>query len=438
MTLGLFLRSRPVQAMNRSTFQNQEKIGSIALSLFQAGLFCLFSLIFAIPAFAEDIEHIPMGACEASLLFPDRLSGIGERGYLGSKPAPTPEILEAATKLALMKWNVKIFPVRSLAEAQDLNWLTARIADLQINLNMEELSTLKGDDLVQAGIRAAKELIRNKREVVYNPLMTGLYIIAPEVDLTTMTDTEAQAFMASIPSREIYEIDENGVVTKLDSALVAERFDSKSMVRTKYFAQEPIHIRQDGWFFPKVRGILRVNTMNRATSKTYGKLEKRLRADIKRDNLEFTFNQDMTGVMRGAMLQQRRGQEVQNNRVTEQSIEDFLRLQADGLAVSIETWQRHEDGTRELVAGTFGTLRKGVLELDSIFYPPGKVDYARYLFLMARDRLIKAGMEFIDGGMVSPFTRQMKGAYVSAEEFIELLDSRDQNAKPDLTTPWPN
>ncbi len=366
--------------------------------------------------------------------WPDRLSGLGRRGFLGTTPAASPAAITEAARLGILQWNVKIFVVASLEEAIETDYLISRVPDILRDPkpgtgDEVDWSALSGLELVRAS-RARLELLRSQnREIIFNPAMTGLYIVAPGVNLKEFSDAQATEFAASIPDRAIFEIDDEGKAVRLSADLVASRFEPLAIKRTQYFKFEPAHFRQDGWFFPKSRGVLLLEEMNAKESRTFKKLNFYARTQARQVGLEVRTNERMEEVLTRTKDQQRIGQAPQNNRVTEEKIANFLNLQREGVAYSFESWQN-----ARLTGGTYGTFKDGRMSLDSVFYD--QIDDAKFPFLMLRDRLLAADIRFIDLQMVTPFTRSLKGRYISGEDFIRLLDGVNPDAQPDLRSAW--
>ena len=201
---------------------------------------------------------------------------------------------------------------------------------------------------------------------------------------------------------------------------------------------------QYGWFTPEARGVIKIDDfLARSTAKDLGKFIK----SLLNKGYRITFNQALRMVMQESGDQVRGTKAIKGaSRFTETQIESYEQLQKQGNAFSVEIW--HPEGF--LAAGTFGTISNGVVGAESVYYPKvndpdlialkelfqknplfaayasdpvlkKSIDFAKTTVLLLMNVLKANGIEFIDAGMVTPFTRKVSGKYIWREEYRKLV-----------------
>lgn len=362
-------------------------------------------------------------------------TGLGDRRYLGPSPKVTSETWVAASRIGAMWWYENLYVVGSVQEAKRLRWLIAHNYELLPRTREEhdKLEPLSTPELINTMYEKAMAQISPTSNG--NPAMTGLFVIAPGVDLRSMTPTERQTFIESLPKREIFDVqlrDGQAELVQMDPQLVSERLQPEFMNYSGRFVHEPRHIRLHGWTAPTQRGVLLLADMY---SSTYKKIKSRMQSDIANEGLTFTHNQALEQLMRKAAVLSRVGQLPESQRITEETIRTVLDLQAKGHAYSVEVWRPKADNPneKEMVGGFFGTFdpKTEIIDADSVYYVPGKPDYSRYAIVYFRDHLmVPQGFKFLDIQIVSAFSAGMKGKYISSSEFRELMNNNRDPAKP--------
>ena len=201
---------------------------------------------------------------------------------------------------------------------------------------------------------------------------------------------------------------------------------------------------QMGWFAPEVHGVIVVDDFtSRSTAKDLRKFIK----SLFNKGYRITFNQNPRMVIEEAGDQVRGQKETKGaSRFKEETIRTYEELIKAGKAYSIEIW--HPTGI--LVGGTFGFISNGVVGGESVFYPNPKdpdllklkelfkndprfaayssdpvlsksIDFAKVAVLTLMDALKANGIDFMDAGMVTPFTKSMSGKYIWKEDFERLM-----------------
>lgn len=95
------------------------------------------------------------------------------------------------------------------------------------------------------------------------------------------------------------------------------------------------------------------------------------------------------------------------------------------------------DRNGKLLGGFVGSISGSLISVDTVFQDDeSSIDIPKWALIPLMDRAVAAGIRFIDMGMVTPYTRSMKGKYLFLEEFEELVRQLPAVNNIDLVTPW--
>lgn len=202
---------------------------------------------------------------------------------------------------------------------------------------------------------------------------------------------------------------------------------------------------QNGWFALETHGVIHIDDfLDRITAKKLRKFSK----SLLNKGYRVTFNQNIRMVIEEAGEQVRGGKSNKgNSRFTEEQIQGYEELLRTGRGFSVEVW--HPEGF--LVGGTFGSFINGVAAAESVYYPQvddpdlialsklfkedpkfkayendpvlkNSIDFAKVSVLTLMALLKSNEVEWIDAGMVTPFTASMSGLYIWREEFMKMVE----------------
>lgn len=317
--------------------------------------------------------------------------GISTRGFLAAEPALSLESKESAYSKGMMFWGLRIYVQPTLVEA-----------------------------------------ILHSKEVT-DPIMQGVYLIGEKLPSDTKM-VPAPHFFRKLLGNGLYYI-ENGQVVRHDFLEIQDRFVPEKMEWSISEPERGPYIYQRGWFFPKVRGVIRSEFT--AESETYKKLRKLARSLYKK-GFRITFNQNYQKALEMVAQQERRGQISGGSRYNDaeffnESLTSFIA----GKAFSVEVW----DSEGRLVGGNLGVVSRNLYAPDSVFYDTQNykngIDFAKISIMAIMDRLSQHGINFVDAGMVTKFTASMKGRYISGGEFLYLIKTLPtQKIEVDFKSEW--
>lgn len=360
----------------------------------------------------EEVSNPASVRIQADALIGRMFDGITDRRFLTSKPDVTPELKALVAKRGLMWWNLRIY--------------------------------------IKPSIEAAKAHAAGEPDI----LMQGVYLLDPSMELALSERPAPEVFKRLLakgglyyirPQYTVYDRDKNiyvdrpGAVEKIDDSFIQKNLTPDEVYWITSDAERGPFIAQNGWAFPKMRGVIDYSrTLDSSTYRSMRNLARRWIAD----GGKITFNQDFKGSL-DAVANQRRlvaGKWVQNSRylldrkLYAATLEGFK----EGGGFSVEVW----DKTGRLVGGIIGEREGLIFSPDSTFYdevayPKLSIDLAKMAAVALLDRLNQAGVPFADAGMVSMFTRSLKGELIPDVEFLHLLEKLNSESKDvDLTTPY--
>ena len=312
-------------------------------------------------------------ASKMNLMFEKAEDGITGRGYLGYLPKLTPESSDLGRAKGMMYWGLRIY--------------------------------------VQPSIEMAKKHASEESDL----LMQGVYLIG---DLKSEQEISPKEAFDRLVGNGVYYFGDQKV-EKIDSDFISQHVNSADLSWLMSEAERGAYLYQHGWFFPKIRGVIKYE--DTAESKTYKKLRKQARSLIE-SGFKITFNRDFGQALDKVANQARRGQEAGSSRFTDEEIyNEMLANYASGQAFSVEVW----DSAGRLVGGVIGNRSGNLYSPDSVFYDTENysngINFAKLGIVALMDRMNDAGIPFVDAGMVTPFTAALKGQYIPGRQFLELI-----------------
>ncbi len=157
------------------------------------------------------------------------------------------------------------------------------------------------------------------------------------------------------------------------------------------------------WFSPPQRGILDFSEIH---------LSRTFLRDVKKCDLQFTFNKSFAKVIR-ACSQIPRSHET-GTWILPEMVNAYIAFHKAGHAHSIEAWR---DG--ELVGGLYGVYVAGVFSGESMFYTESNSSkLCLYKMIL---HLKNKGLQWLDTQMVTPLVEKLGGKYISRDEFLDRL-----------------
>lgn len=391
----------------------------------------------------------PDHKANAEALFENARTGktIIGRGFISGRPGLSPEIAKYTGQLGMMWWSARIYVVDSITEAK-------KHATIETDPLVQGLYLVRSEKAIRESGLSREQVADLSATEAFNRFYPDgklIYLDHGMIDMILKGDEatywKIQKLELPMPEPKIVEIPQS---------FVAENFtvtDSKSDVQwEKSDNSVGPFIVQAGWTFPQIRGVITMEDASKST--TYKDRRKDARSLFKR-GFSITFNKDFEGALKMVRDQERLVTTpppagapagtaptktwVANSRYKEQALfDEALQAFRDGRAFSVEV--RNEKG--QLVGGIIGNISgKGFYSPDSTFYdkdnyPKETILFSKIAVLALKDRLQKAGIPFIDAGMVTPFTATMKGKLIPAQQFLEMIAALPKDADPDLTTNW--
>jgi Leu/Phe-tRNA-protein transferase len=226
----------------------------------------------------------------------------------------------------------------------------------------------------------------------------------------------------------------DGVPERVDPSVVAARFTPAGLKWTLASLARGPFIYQEGWFYPKYRGVITYDDV--MASGTYKRIRQFMRARAQQ-GYTVRFNTNFVGALERVRDQVRRGQMPDSSRFRNPVLfqEAVTRFQ-NGTAFSVEVWNPKQE---RMAGGLVGYRREGVYSPNSVFYDversedgtlKSRVDFAKMALVGLIDALHHAGIDWLDAGMVTGFTAGMKGKLIRAEEFNRLAAWSSGYARP--------
>jgi leucyl/phenylalanyl-tRNA--protein transferase len=158
------------------------------------------------------------------------------------------------------------------------------------------------------------------------------------------------------------------------------------------------------WHCPEWRAVLRFDRLTIPRS-----LEKFRR----KCDLSFTIDKDFTAVIHECALAYRPGQ--RGTWISPEFVEVFTQLHKEGMAHSVEAWDR--DG--ELVGGLYGVDAGGVFCGESMFFKTPNASKLALLHLI--DHLRSRGATWLDTQVITPHMEALGVIEIPRKEFLEML-----------------
>ncbi len=392
-------------------------------------------------------------ANECSKHLRDITKGIATKGYLYSIPLDDPRGYDLA-KQGLIGWGLSAFIKPSVEAAKahfDLKEAEENLAKLKVE--QENNKDPKKAEALKLAVEKGEEFL--KTDINKDPLTKGMYLIAdvPENFASMPEEERKQVYKDLFPKvKVVYFHHETGApieITEEEKSV----FDL-SKLRTLHLGVAGVWFSNPGWVLPKIRGVLK---MDKATigGNTYKNLKGQARK-YEGKGYTYHFNYNFEKSLQMLRDQKRVGQDVEENRFRQPAVFNAaIQSYKNGKAFSVEMVDRHGN-----IKGGFVCFRYGnIISINSVFYDPpneedvnleGKteeekkeiletplLDFAKVPVLALMDRLQAAGIEFIDMGMVSPYSHKLKTRYISQAEFLGMVNKLPQEELAiDVTGAW--
>ncbi|HMN70043.1 MAG TPA: hypothetical protein PKC28_15990, partial [Bdellovibrionales bacterium] len=319
-------------------------------------------------------------------------------GFLGAFPQPDPIAAHAAYSQGLFWWAHSFKVVKTVAEAKaddskEKHNGSGKISYLISDVDVSDLPDGRvGNPADEENLKIIQARFR---EVIANTRM----IYWDDSNQILGKDPSIPPMMFEIP-REVWG-------PLLHPSTIG------------YYSKDHIGPRfnQSGWVFPRMRGEVTYKNVFESGSGTINKLLKAARSFVNKGG-KIEFNRDFKTSLDHARDQWRFGEDKDGNKIlvpgsSRYLAPDVYQKAVDaykaGIAFSVEV--RDPDG--KLVAGSIGFRYHNVVSMDTIFYNiennpekgfPSRIDEAKFAVLAGTQRLNEAGINVIDGGMVTPFT----------------------------------
>lgn len=274
------------------------------------------------------------------------------------------------------------------------------------------------------------------------PLMQGLYLINPQVDEnadSTLSDPDGmlQHFEELRHSPQtIFALYEGGewhdgepttemradrwrylTLAELQQyfpdAHNREKFAVAAYPRSYISADTPIY-SVPAFTKRKVIGVNHASTLHdRSLRSVFNKTRTLLK-----EGYRIVFNEDVGHAISALQHQERKGQTVKMNRYRNSKIEgDFRAAYAAGKAFDVLL--RNPDG--EIEAGVVGYVHNNIYSPDSVF--GDDLDKVKVVDFALMRYLHTHGIDFVNAGMVTPYTESIKGYRVAEQDYQKLVET---------------
>lgn len=401
------------------------------------------------------------------------------RGFLTNKIPLKTEMAHFLRTKGFIWWGLRIFTVSTIDQAIEH-------ADLETDLHQggiyiinatnesDRLSGLSAEEYFKKSQKRSRFLDLNAKDtdIVVLPDSSDLYdsffksigygeipktVLENKLGtLAVLKDLAAKQKRASnvyrvfeLPNDEVlkrkikqqdYPVFENQRVYQaewVNTQILEQRIDPKLLYWNTTDSKLGVFMDTPGWSMPKLRGVVIFSeNSNKSLQIKFRNLTRRFGWKVK-------FNSDFTQALNQIRDQYRYvdGQWVQNSRyLLDQSIYKAMKDSfSQGYAYSAETWQTNLTGKDEMVAGIIGVRYGSFFFTDSTFYPENSVytmDAAKYAQFALQERMSESGIQFIDMGRLSKFTKSLHGRLVTSDEFEKMIESLPKNVSVDLQTDW--
>jgi leucyl/phenylalanyl-tRNA--protein transferase len=164
------------------------------------------------------------------------------------------------------------------------------------------------------------------------------------------------------------------------------------------------------WFCPERRAILEFSELH---------VPKSLQKIQKKNSFTFTIDRAFREVIR--MCGKIKREHEEGTWITEDFIESYTELHADGEAHSVEAWE-----AGELVGGLYGVDAGGVFAGESMFHLRPNASKLALLFLI--EHLRQRGAKWLDAQVMTPHLGMLGAKEISRGEFLRKLESTQAQA----------
>ena len=159
-----------------------------------------------------------------------------------------------------------------------------------------------------------------------------------------------------------------------------------------------------GWWSPDPRGIFELDQFH---------ISRRLARRLRSGEFTVTFDRDFAGVIEGCASAAGR---VRNTWITPELKRAYIRLHAEGIAHSVETWQEEQ-----LVGGVYGIAIGGLFAGESMFYRA--TDASKVALAQLVEHLRERRYTLFDIQMVTAHTRTLGAQHITRREYLSRLES---------------
>lgn len=156
------------------------------------------------------------------------------------------------------------------------------------------------------------------------------------------------------------------------------------------------------WWSPDPRAIFELDRFH---------ISRSLGRTLRKKGLEVTFDRAFRGVMEGCAAPVA-GRE--STWITEEFLEAYVRLHAEGHAHSVECWS-----AEALVGGVYGVTVGGLFAGESMFHRVGDASKVALFHLV--QRLRSRGFALFDIQVLTPHTRMLGAIAIPREEYLKRL-----------------
>jgi len=163
------------------------------------------------------------------------------------------------------------------------------------------------------------------------------------------------------------------------------------------------------WYCPQRRAILNFDELH---------IPKSLAKSKRQERFTFTLDRDFEGVMRRCASAQRPDQG--GTWITDDFLRVYTELHREGLAHSVEVWDREG----KLAGGLYGVDAGGVFCGESMFYCESNASKLALLFLI--DHLRKRGCTWLDAQVMTPHMRALGAREIRRAEFLKDLSGTQE------------
>ena len=158
------------------------------------------------------------------------------------------------------------------------------------------------------------------------------------------------------------------------------------------------------WFCPKVRAIIEFDEL---------KIPKSLSKIRKKNPFTFTIDHDFKQVITICSNIKRNGEH--GTWITDDFIEAYSQLHAEGLAHSVEVWENDE-----LVGGLYGVDAGGAFCGESMFHL--RSNASKFALLHLVEHLKKRGATWLDIQVMTPHFEVLGAEELEREDFLDKLE----------------